>query len=184
VRAVGVGLGLGAPTAVAGAGGGGRGASVLRPTLVYGRGRDSTLSRIAALAGRFDRFPLPRRANGLRQPVHVDDLAAAAFAVANAERLSQPAYDLPGGETLAYREMVRRVLDCLDPPAKLLELPLPLFKLLLAAAQAGGRAHGLADAALARMREDLVFDAEAAKRDFGYAPRGFEPQPKMFDPDP
>jgi nucleoside-diphosphate-sugar epimerase len=157
-------------------------ASVLRPTLVYGRGRDATLSRIAALARRWRWFPLPRGANGLRQPVHADDLAAAAFAVANAERLSQPAYDLPGGETLAYREMVRRVLDCLDPPAKLLELPLPLFKLLLAAAQAGGRAHGLADAALARMREDLVFDAEAAKRDFGYTPRAFVPAAEMFKP--
>ena len=157
-------------------------ATVLRPTLVYGRGRDATLSRIAALARRHGRFPLPRGANGLRQPVHADDLAAAAFAVAHADSLPARAYDLPGGETLAYREMVRRVLASLDPPARLLELPSPLFKLLLAGAKATGRANGLGGAALARMREDLVFDAGPAQRDFGYAPRAFAPTAEMFDP--
>jgi nucleoside-diphosphate-sugar epimerase len=157
-------------------------ATVLRPTLVYGRGRDATLSRIVALAQRFGRFPLPRGADGLRQPVHLDDLADAAFAVANADDLSQPAYDLPGGETLPYCEMVRRVLACLDPPARLVELPSPLFRSLLAIAQAGGRATGLGDAAVARMREDLMFDIEPAQRDFGYAPRAFAPEARMFTP--
>ncbi|KAB8198542.1 nucleoside-diphosphate sugar epimerase, partial [Lysobacter maris] len=32
----------------------------------------------------------------------------------------------------------------------------------------------------ARMREDLVFDAGPAARDFGYAPRPFRPQAAMF----
>jgi nucleoside-diphosphate-sugar epimerase len=153
---------------------------VLRPTLVYGRGRDATLSRIAALARRWRWFPLPRGANGLRQPVHADDLAAAAFAVANAERLSQPAYDLPGGETLAYREMVARVLAMLQPPAKLHLLPPTAFRALLSLAHAAGIARDFGDAALGRMRQDLVFDIEPARRDFGYAPRAFEPAAGMF----
>lgn len=159
-------------------------ATVLRPTLVYGHGRDATLSRIAALARRHGRFPLPRGANGLRQPVHADDLADAAFAAAHADSLSAQAYDLPGGETLPYREMVRRVLACLQPPARLLELPSPLFGLLLAAARMRGSAGGLGEAALARMREDLVFDAGPAQRDFGYAPRAFMPDARMFDQNP
>ncbi|HET7126674.1 MAG TPA: NAD-dependent epimerase/dehydratase family protein [Lysobacter sp.] len=157
-------------------------ATVLRPTLVYGRGRDATLSRIAGLARRHGRFPLPRNANGLRQPVHVDDLADAALTVAKAERLSQSAYDLPGGETLSYPDMVGRVLACLDPPAKLIELPSPLFKSLLVLARMGGRAQEFGDAALARMREDLVFEAGPARRDFGYAPRTFAPTAEMFKP--
>ena len=115
--------------------------------------------------------------------MHVEDLAEAAFAVAHVDALSAQAYDLPGGETLPYRDMVWRVLDCLDPPAKLLELPLPLFRFVLATAQASGRARGLGDAALARMRDDLVFDVEPARRDFGYAPRGFAPEARMFSAD-
>ena len=159
----------------------GAGATMLRPTLVYGAGRDATLTRIAGIARRWGRFVLPRRADGLRQPVHVQDLADAAFA-ANVSPVAQGrSYDLPGGETLAYRDMVRRVLACLDPPLPLLELPMPLFRAAVAAAQARGVARELTPAAVARMREDLAFDAAPARRDFGYAPRAFRPETRMFD---
>jgi uncharacterized protein YbjT (DUF2867 family) len=83
------------------------------------------------------------------------------------------AYALPGGETLAYREMVARTLAALDPPAKLREVPMPVFKVLLGLARVAGLMRGLTDDAVARMREDLVFDAAPAFHDFGYAPRSF-----------
>lgn len=156
----------------------GAAATLLRPTLVYGAGRDATLTRIAALAARWRRFPLPTGASGRRQPVHVEDLAAAALACIDAPASFGQAYALPGGETLAYREMVERVLASLQPPARLLELPAPLFALAAGAARALGRGPG--NAVLARMREDLVFDAGPAARDFGYAPRPFRPRAAMF----
>ena len=155
--------------------------TLLRPTLVYGAGRDATLTRIAQLAQRWGRFPLPRHAIGRRQPVHVDDLAAAAFAVLHSAASHGQTYALPGGETLAYREMVRRVLAVLDPPATLVELPSPLFNLALAAAKLAG-GTGLGEAAVQRMRTDLVFDDAPARRDFGYAPRAFMPAARMFEP--
>ncbi len=154
--------------------------TVLRPTLIYGAGRDQSLTRIAALARRWGRFVLPRHADGLRQPVHVDDLADAARMACNSETSHGRSYDLPGGETLAYREMVRRVLACLQPPPSLHELPLAMFRGVMVAAQARGIAVDLTPAALARMREDLVFDYEPARRDFAYAPRLFTPDARMF----
>lgn len=160
----------------------GAAATVLRPTLVYGAGRDATLTRIAHLAQRWNRFPLPRNARGLRQPVHVDDLAAAAFACATSEASHGQAYALPGGETLSYRDMIARVLAALEPPPALVELPSPLFNLALLAAHAMGRVSGLGEAAVRRMRRDLVFDIAPAQRDFGYAPRAFRPTAEMFEP--
>ncbi len=155
-------------------------ATILRPTLVYGAGRDQTLTRIAQLAQRWGRFVMPRRADGLRQPVHVNDLATAALSACLAPASQGRSYDLPGGEVLAYREMVRRLLACLTPPPALLELPMPLFRATLAAAQARGIAADLTSAAVQRMREDLVFDLTPAQRDFGYAPRPFRPEARMF----
>ncbi|WP_052101435.1 NAD-dependent epimerase/dehydratase family protein [Novilysobacter arseniciresistens] len=166
----------------AAAAGRGAAATLLRPTLVYGAGRDASLSRIAALAGRAGVFALPRGATGLRQPVHVEDLADAAMACLGAPASHGRAYALPGGETLPYREMVGRVLACLQPPARLVELPAPLFAIALRLAQLTGRARGLGDAAIGRMREDLVFDIDPAARDLGYAPRPFRPSPGMFMP--
>jgi len=157
-------------------------ATLLRPTLIYGAGRDATLTRIAQLASRWGRFPLPRDANGLRQPVHADDLAAAAFACVNTPATQGQTYALPGGETLSYREMVARVLACLKPPPKLIELPSPMFNAALFLAQLTGRATGLGEAAVRRMRSDLTFDIGPAQRDFGYAPRAFHPRAQMFQP--
>lgn len=161
----------------------GVGATVLRPTLVYGAGRDATLTRIAALARRLHGFALPGDARGLRQPVHVDDLADAAFAcLAAAAATHGRAYALPGGETLSYREMVARVLAALPERPRLWTLPPVLFRALLVPARLAGVASGFSDAALARMRQDLTFDAAPAQRDLGYAPRAFAPDAAMFTP--
>lgn len=158
----------------------GAAATLLRPTLVYGAGRDQTLSRIAGLAQRWGRFLLPRRADGLRQPVHVDDLANAAWSACQSSASHAQCYDLPGGEALPYRVMVQRVLDCLQPPPPMLEVPMPLFRGVLVAARLLGIATDLTPEAIARMREDLVFDSEPARRDFAYAPRSFNPEAGMF----
>lgn len=155
-------------------------ATVLRPSLVYGAGRDATLTRIAAMATRWGRFVLPRHADGQRQPVHVDDLADAAVAACEATASYGRVYDLPGGEAVPYRQMVARVLACLSPAPRLHEVPMPLFRVVVGVAQLRGLARELSPEAVRRMRDDLVFDAEAARRDFGYAPRRFTPEPRMF----
>ena len=154
--------------------------TVLRPTLVYGAGRDQTLTRIAGLSQRWGRFVLPRHANGLRQPVHVDDLADAALAACQSSTSHGRSYDLPGGETLPYRDMVARVLASLPTPSSLMELPMPLFRGALALAQWRGIAQEFTEHALARMGQDLVFDSYPARRDFAYAPRKFKPDASMF----
>jgi nucleoside-diphosphate-sugar epimerase len=158
------------------------GVTVLRPTLVYGRGRDRTLSRIAALGLRRGMFALPTNATGLRQPVHTDDLAMAAMAAANSARSAGRAYDVPGGETLRYDEMVARTLAVLHPRPRLLRLPIPLFRAAVTTARGLGMIDAVNPAMLDRLDADLVFDAADARRDFGYAPRGFAPDAAMFMP--
>ena len=158
----------------------GANATLLRPTLVYGAGRDATLTRIATLAQRWGRFVLPRNANGLRQPVHVCDLAEAAFLCCDAQASFGKAYPLPGGERIAYRDMVERVLVTLNPPPRLYEVPGIVFTAALLGARALGKIGGFGDAAVARLRTDLVFDPTPAAHDFGYAPRRFRPTAAMF----
>lgn len=160
----------------------GASATLLRPTLIYGAGSDRNLGRIVALARRSGFFVLPGDARGRRQPVHADDLGQAAFDAVDAPAAAGRAYALPGGETLAYREMVARTLAVLTPAPRLLTVPGPLFALVLRAAHATGRLHGLPPGAVARMREDLVFDAAPARSAFGYAPRPFQPDAAMFPP--
>ena len=71
--------------------------TILRPTLIYAEGLDGNVSRLAGLIRRFGVLPLAGRGEGLRQPVHADDLAAACLAVVASEAARNRAYDLPGG---------------------------------------------------------------------------------------
>ncbi len=158
----------------------GANATLLRPTLVYGAGRDRTLTRVAELARRWGWFVLPRNACGLRQPVHVDDLAMAALLACDARAAHGQIYDLPGGETLTYRDMILRTLGTLQPRPRLVEMPPGLFGAVLEMARLSGHTTGLGDAAIARMCSDLVFDATPAQRDFSYTPRLFQPDAEMF----
>ena len=59
---------------------------------------------------------------------------------------------------------------------------LDLVRKPLTAARLLGRLDEASDAVLGRMRQDLVFDCDAAERDLGYAPRRFTPGPGTFCP--
>jgi len=112
----------------------------------------------------------------------VDDLATAALQACDAPATHGRAYAVPGGDTLSYRDMVARVLETLQPAPRLVELPRPLFRAVLAAARVCGQAGGFGDAAMARLQQDLAFDSAPAQRDFGYRPRTFQPTADMFIP--
>jgi len=147
------------------------GISILRPTLVYGFGRDANVSAAARFITRFGLYPLSPPALGLRQPVHADDLAAAAITVAGRDDLAGATFALGGGETLSYREMIGRVFDALGRPRRLLPVPgLPALAGLY-----GRLSHqpSLTPDAVRRMNRSLVFDHGEAARAFGYAPRPF-----------
>jgi nucleoside-diphosphate-sugar epimerase len=148
--------------------------TILRPTLIYLEGRDGNVSRLAGLIRRFKVLPLSGRGEGLRQPVHAEDLAAGALAAAAAPTAHDRAYDLTGGETLTYRAMAQRIFEGLGRRPAILSLPPWLFRLLLTLARPfyPGATATMAD----RMAQDLTFDAAAARRDFGWSPRDFRPK--------
>lgn len=148
--------------------------TILRPTMIYAEGRDRNVSRLAGLIRRFGVLPIAGRGEGLRQPVHAEDLAAGALAVLPAPQTHGRAYDLPGGETLSYRQMVERIFAGLGRRPRILPIPPALWRIGLAAARP--LLPGATAAMGARMAQDLVFDASPARADFDWAPRGFHPR--------
>jgi nucleoside-diphosphate-sugar epimerase len=154
--------------------------TTLRPTLVYGCGLDANLTRLARLARRWRVVPLPGRALGLRQPVHADDVAAAMLAAA--ARPAGRVLDLPGGETLAYRDMVARVLACLPVRARLVTLPVPLVRAAVRVLRLVPGYGDVGAATVERVARDLVFDGRPAQAALGWTPRPFRPDAAMFEP--
>ncbi len=148
--------------------------TILRPTLIYAEGLDRNISRLAALIRRFGVIPLSGEGEGLRQPVHADDLAWAALALLDAPASFGKTYALPGGETLSYRAMVERVFEGLGRQPRILTVPPSLWRLGLTLASPVMK--GATSAMGSRMAQDLTFDAGPAEADFGWAPRAFWPR--------
>jgi nucleoside-diphosphate-sugar epimerase len=156
---------------------------ILRPTLIYGRGRDKNVCEIARFIRRFGFFPLLGPAEGLRQPVHAEDLAAACLAALEAPAAANRAYNLCGGETLPYREMVRRVFVTLNRRPRLLKIPLSGFSIMLAVMRLLPRYRHWSVAMAERMSCDLVFDNTDALRDLKFTPRPFHPVAADIEPE-
>ncbi len=109
---------------------------ILAPTLIYGQAGgygDRNLSRLLGLMRRLPLLPVPAR-SGLRQPIHVHQLAAVALQVS--ARLEQegagnewPAIlPIGGDESLSYTAMLERLRGAApsgDPARRCRFLPLP-----------------------------------------------------------
>ena len=152
----------------------GVGLTVLRPTMIYDEGRDGNITRLAALIERLGFLPLAGNGDGLRQPVHADDLAIGAIRAASSESARNKIYALPGSDTITYREMTGRVFDGLGKPRRIISLPPMLWRAAFALASPFLPRANVAMGN--RMAKDMVFDASPAIKDFGWNPRGFRPQ--------
>jgi nucleoside-diphosphate-sugar epimerase len=147
--------------------------TILRPTLTYGLGRDKNVSVIARFIRRFAFFPLLGAARGLRQPVHAHDVALSCLAALNAEKAFNRSYNISGGETLPYREMVGRVFLALGRKPRFVILPIWIFRLAVMFLRLLPRFRHWSPAMAERMNTDLVFDHSEASSDLGFTPRPF-----------
>ena len=147
--------------------------AIFRPTLIYGMGRDKNISEIIRFIRRFKFFPLLGTANGLRQPVHCEDVANMCVSALKSSHVTNRAYNISGGETLTYRKMVVRIFSSLDMKPRFFSIPLSLFKLALVCLRFFPRYKKWSVAMAERMNRDLVFDHSDAYRDLGYKPRSF-----------
>ena len=148
--------------------------TVLRPTLIYDEWRDVNVSRLAGMIARFGFIPLSGRGLGLRQPVHAEDLAIGALQAASSEAARNRGYELPGGDTITFREMVGRIFDGMNRPRRIVSVPPPVWRSAFSLVR-----FLLPNANVAmgeRMAKDMTFDSQRATADFGWHPRGFKPR--------
>ncbi len=148
---------------------------VLRPTLIYGGPRNRNINLIALIIRKTRMFPIVGHANGKRQPVHADDVAAACQ-LALADDSVNGAFSIAGAEILTFREMVVRVFESLGQSPKFLSCPKFMVKGVLSVASHIPVFKGLSAGLVARLQTDQVFSNTDAIEAFGYSPRSFQPK--------
>lgn len=146
---------------------------IFRPTLIYGYAKDKNITEIARFIERFGFFPLFGTANGLRQPIHADDVAHSCLAALTSPNMTNHAYNLSGGEILTYKEMVTRIFESLHVRPRLISIPLKFFKLAIACLRLFPRFRHWSASMAERMNNDLFFDHSDATKVFDFSPRPF-----------
>ncbi len=157
--------------------------TLFRPTLIYGCGRDKNVSFIVRFIQRFGFFPLLGQGQGLRQPVHADDLAQACVSALANPRTFDRIYNLSGGETLSYRAMLEVIFQRLHRSPRIVVLPAALFAFSIRLLKALPSFSHLTPAMANRMNQDLCFDHQSAVDDFQYQPRAFSHSDLGFNSD-
>jgi nucleoside-diphosphate-sugar epimerase len=147
---------------------------IVRPTLIYGSRKDRNVSEIARLIDRFGFFPLVGKANGLRQPIHAEDVASVCRSALMKSDLVNRSYNVSGGEKLSYREMVKRIFISKGKRVFMPSVPLWLFRLAIFILRKVPRYSKWTVSMAVRMNKDLVFDHSDAVRDLSFNPRPFE----------
>jgi nucleoside-diphosphate-sugar epimerase len=150
--------------------------TLLRPTMIYGCGMDRNVTVVARFIKRFGFFPLVGGGKGYRQPVHADDIAGACMAVMNCPAALNRAYNLSGGQTLTFKEMVETIFSALGKKPRIVSVPLKLALLLMKGVTLFPAYRHLNREMIERVNQDICFDSSDAARDFGYSPRTFQYQ--------
>ena len=147
--------------------------TIVRPSMIYGSERDKNVQRLLRFLGRSPVFPMFGPGTNLWQPVYHEDCARGVY-----EALVRPSavgrsYDLPGGESLTYLDLVKTAAGALGKKPRIVRVPLEPVRLLLGAAEKLRLPLPVGSEQVLRLREDKAYPYEEARRELGYAPRPF-----------
>lgn len=149
--------------------------TVLRPTLIYGDGKDKNITQIARFCRRFGFFPMMGKGTGLRQPIHCADVAEASLACLDNPRAAGRSYTIAGAEQLTYFKMIERVFDALGRRVMVVPIPSVVCRIALHLLRVLPRYRHLTIAMFERMDQDMAFDIEDARQELGFSPKPFAP---------
>lgn len=151
--------------------------TILRPSMIYGYGRDQNVMQIARFINRFGFMLLVGKAEGKRQPIQADDLVTAALFILDKPVTYGKSYNLAGAETLSYRTMVERIFRGLGRTTRIFSLPLWLFRIGLRFLATVSRFSFNPEMA-SRMSQDLSYSCADARQDFGFQAQAFLTNPE------
>jgi hypothetical protein len=154
--------------------------TVLSPTLIYGCGMDQNLSRVFRWVRRAGFAPLAAEASGLRQPVHVADLANTIVTALQFEPAPELESAVCGGSTLSYQEMMGLLFDAAGRNRRFLRVPEAAFSSVAGAARFLPGIGEINREMFRRQASDLVFDDGPARKILGHAPRPLSPSEADF----
>jgi uncharacterized protein YbjT (DUF2867 family) len=148
-------------------------ATILRPSMIYGRPGDRNVERLLRWLARIPVVPLPGGGHVHQQPVHVDDLVSAILAFLDRPAVRRSEYDVGGPESLSLRTLIEQSARAVGRRAVVIPLPLRPVHGLVHTLRRMGLPVPILPEQLLRLEESKAVDISPARRDLDFAPRSF-----------
>ncbi len=148
--------------------------AIIRPTMIYGNGKDHNVRKFALYLNRHSLFPIFGNGSALIQPVYYKDVAKALVALVENEQCWGKAYNISGGTAITYRRFIETIVEALGEKVKFIHLPLQPTVYIVSILNKVLRSFPLKTEQILRTTEDRAFDYADAKNCFGYNPISFE----------
>lgn len=147
---------------------------ILRPTMLYGIDKDKNILNLIKIMDKFRVFPVIGKGTGMKQPVHVEDVADAVISVMYNENVNKKSYNLPGRNPIGYNDMLKEIRKNLNKPIIIVHIPISLAKFAFKIYKKVNPNTIVNIAMVNRVNKSFTFDFEEARKDFGYSPMSFE----------
>lgn len=148
--------------------------TILRPTMIYGSGRDRNICRLIKFLRCSPVLPVFGPGTASMQPIFVDDLAAGIVNALGSARAEGHCYNLAGAAPLSYNELVQTVARLMQRRVRLWHLPAGTVSRILTSLEHCRISLPIKAEQIARLQEDKAFSWKEAAKDFGFSPRTFE----------
>jgi nucleoside-diphosphate-sugar epimerase len=144
--------------------------TILRPSMIYGNGRDHNMHRLISFIERAPVFPVFGPGTALMQPVHVEDLATGIVSAVQMRATGE--YNLAGPEALTYNDVLNQVAEALGKKLRLAHLNHGVAARIVKALE---RVPGfpIKHEQVMRLLEDKAFDISRSVDMLNYQPRTF-----------
>lgn len=147
--------------------------TILRPGPVYGPGDDKNIMEIYKMVATKAVVPVMGSGNNLRQPIHVEDLAASIIAVILSPKSFGKTYYL-GGPAITYNDILAAIIEASGAQTTVVHLPEGLAKTLVLAMQRFGLGPNVSEDQVRTLAKDKIGDTAPFEQDFGVRARPFK----------
>ncbi len=148
--------------------------AIIRPTMIYGNGRDNNVRKIIMHLNKHSLFPIFGDGSALIQPVYYKDVAKALVALAENEKCWGKAYNIPGREPITYKRFIEIIAETIGRKIKFVKLPLFPIVTFVSLLNKFIPGFSIKGEQILRTTEDRAFDYKDAQDCFGYNPISFE----------
>jgi len=148
--------------------------TIIRPTMIYGTGRDRNMIRLIKMIRRYPVIPIAGNGDSLQQPIHVDDLAEAILKAVKSNNTIRKDYNVSGKLPITYNQVIDQTAEALGKKVWKVHVPIGFVLPLVGLYNRFSSNPRIKVEQILRLNEDKSFDHSDAIKDFGFVSRTFE----------